>query len=185
MAPAQILSDIGEFDRHRRLEVTSVELLSRDGFVDIPERFEARHVLTLSERRAFALKSCAGDKHSNGRVAIHHRKVNAAPVFEAGKSDMIERHVLIRRCVNIDDESRQMTITVEQIKEARKLLGWSQFRLAVRSTVDVTQINHFERGMRALTHSQLDQIRSSIESSGVEFIVENGGGSGVRLRKDE
>jgi transcriptional regulator with XRE-family HTH domain len=51
-----------------------------------------------------------------------------------------------------------MTITVEQVKEARKLLGWSQFRLAVRSTVDVTRINHFERAMCALTLSQLDRI---------------------------
>jgi transcriptional regulator with XRE-family HTH domain len=56
--------------------------------------------------------------------------------------------------VNIDDESRQMTITVDEVKEARKLLGRSQFRLAVRSTVDVTRINHLERGSaRLLTPS--------------------------------
>jgi transcriptional regulator with XRE-family HTH domain len=77
-----------------------------------------------------------------------------------------------------------MTITVEQIKEARKLLGWSQFRLAVRSTVDVTRINHFERGMCTLTHSQLDRIKSSLELSGVEFIAESGH-IGVKLTKAE
>jgi transcriptional regulator with XRE-family HTH domain len=98
---------------------------------------------------------------------------------------MIERHVRIRGRVNIDDEGRQMTITLEQVKEARKLLGWSQFRLAVRSTVDVTRINHFERGMCTLTHFQLDWIRSSLESAGVEFIAEYGGGVGVRLMKHE
>ena len=76
-----------------------------------------------------------------------------------------------------------MTITVEQVKEARKLLGWSQFRLAVRSTVDVTRINHFERRKGVLIQSQLDRIRSSLESSGVEFSAENGGAHGVRLRK--
>jgi transcriptional regulator with XRE-family HTH domain len=75
----------------------------------------------------------------------------------------------------MDDEGWQMTITVEQVKEARKLLGWSQFRLAVRSTVDVTRINHFERGMCALAHSQLERIRSSLELSGLEFVAENGG----------
>jgi transcriptional regulator with XRE-family HTH domain len=95
---------------------------------------------------------------------------------------MIERHGWILGRVSIDDESRQMTITVEQVKEARKLLGWSQFRLAVRSTVDVTRINHFERGVRTLTHSQLDRIRASLESEGVEFISENGGSSHVRHR---
>jgi transcriptional regulator with XRE-family HTH domain len=76
-----------------------------------------------------------------------------------------------------------MTITVDQIKKARKLLGWSQFRLAVRSTVDVTRINHFERGKCMLTHSQLDRITGSLESSGVEFVADNGGGVGVRLWK--
>jgi transcriptional regulator with XRE-family HTH domain len=85
---------------------------------------------------------------------------------------------------SIDDESRQMTITVEQIKEARKLLGWSQFRLAVRSTVDVTRINHFERGKCALTHSQLDRIKSSLELSGIQFIAENGGGARIRSSKE-
>jgi transcriptional regulator with XRE-family HTH domain len=75
-----------------------------------------------------------------------------------------------------------MTITVEQVKEARKLLGCSQFRLAVRSTVDVTRINHFERGMCALTLFQLDRIRASLELSGVEFTSENGGGAIVRHR---
>jgi transcriptional regulator with XRE-family HTH domain len=75
-----------------------------------------------------------------------------------------------------------MTITVDQIKEARKLLGWSQFRLAVRSTVDVTRINHFERGVRPRTLSQLDRIRSSLESSGVEFTSENAVGAHVRHR---
>jgi transcriptional regulator with XRE-family HTH domain len=76
-----------------------------------------------------------------------------------------------------------MTITVEQVKEARKLLGWSQFRLAVRSTVDVTRINHFERRKGVLIQSQLDRIRSSLESSGVEFT--NGDGPGVKLRKSK
>jgi transcriptional regulator with XRE-family HTH domain len=75
-----------------------------------------------------------------------------------------------------------MTITVEQIKEARKLLGWSQFRLAVRSTVDVTRINLFERGICTPTHSQLDRIKLTLELSGVEFIAETGR-TGVRLTK--
>jgi ribosome-binding protein aMBF1 (putative translation factor) len=107
--------------------------------------------------------------------------VNAAPVFKSGKSDMIKRHGRIRRCVKLDDESTQMTITVEQIKEARKLLGWSQFRLAVRSAVDVTRINHFERRRCVLTHSQLDRIRGALESSGIEFIAETGADACAKL----
>jgi transcriptional regulator with XRE-family HTH domain len=83
---------------------------------------------------------------------------------------------------DIDGKSRQMTITVEQVKEARTLLGWSQFRLAVRSAVDVTRINHFERGMCMLTHSQLLRIKEALEASGVEFTTKTEH-PGVKLTK--
>lgn len=32
--------------------------------------------------------------------------------------------------------------------------------------------------------STIDAIRTALETAGVEFIAENGGGSGVRLRKN-
>ena len=34
-----------------------------------------------------------------------------------------------------------------------------------------------------LTHSQLDRITGSLESFGVEFVADDGGGVGVRLSK--
>jgi|HubBroStandDraft_6_1064221.scaffolds.fasta_scaffold647907_2 hypothetical protein len=89
---AQILREIGELDFHRWLELIGVKLLLRYGFVHIPKRFESRDVLALSEWRTFALKSHAWDKQPNGCISIHHRKVNAGPIIEPGKSDMIERH---------------------------------------------------------------------------------------------
>ena len=41
----------------------------------------------------------------------------------------------------------------------------------------------FETGTRAPHHRTLSAIRAALESAGVIFIAENGGGPGVRLRK--
>jgi hypothetical protein len=38
--------------------------------------------------------------------------------------------------------------------------------------------------LRTTSESNLAAIRAALEAAGVEFIAENGGGAGVRLRKD-
>lgn len=52
----------------------------------------------------------------------------------------------------------------------------------IRST-PVTALRNFERGATQPIRSILAAIRSALESAGVEFIEENGGGRGVRLKK--
>jgi hypothetical protein len=42
----------------------------------------------------------------------------------------------------------------------------------------------FEKGRRTPTANNLTAIRAALEAAGVEFIPENGGGPGVRLRKN-
>jgi hypothetical protein len=49
--------------------------------------------------------------------------------------------------------------------------------VAVRTIVD------FERNAREPREVTKDALRRALESAGVEFIPENGGGAGVRLRK--
>lgn len=41
----------------------------------------------------------------------------------------------------------------------------------------------FERGKRAPYDRTLDDIVAALEAAGVEFIPQNGGGAGVRLRE--
>jgi hypothetical protein len=41
----------------------------------------------------------------------------------------------------------------------------------------------FERGARTPYPKNLAAIRTALDAAGVEFIAENGGGAGVRLRK--
>jgi hypothetical protein len=44
-------------------------------------------------------------------------------------------------------------------------------------------IADFERGAREPYPRTLEDVRAALEQAGVEFIAENGGGAGVRLRE--
>jgi transcriptional regulator with XRE-family HTH domain len=66
---------------------------------------------------------------------------------------------------------------------ARAALQWTLKDLAKRSRVGHVTINRFEIGQAASNPSTLAALQHAIEAAGVEFIPENGGGAGVRLRK--
>ena len=46
-------------------------------------------------------------------------------------------------------------------------------------------VRNFELEKSTPQRASLDVIRRALEAAGVEFIAENGGGAGVRLRKKE
>ena len=76
-------------------------------------------------------------------------------------------------------------LTSSQIRAARALLRWSAKDLARRSSVGITTIRRAElmESETTLTKANDLAIRRALEDAGVEFIDENGGGAGVRLRK--
>ena len=74
-------------------------------------------------------------------------------------------------------------ITPTQCRAARGLLDWSQQDLAEKAGVGIVTIRQLESGMHAPRRATLDVVRRALEAAGVEFIEENGGGPGVRLRK--
>ena len=78
-------------------------------------------------------------------------------------------------------------ISGRQIREARALLRWPVSRLADLSKLQVMTLNRAEAtdGEPPITVAQLAKIVGVLERAGVEFIPENGGGAGVRLRKVE
>jgi predicted transcriptional regulator len=78
-----------------------------------------------------------------------------------------------------------LKISIRQVKAARALLEWSQEDLARESTVSVPTVRRLEAagGMLGGRSSSGAKIQGSLEAAGVEFIAENGGGAGVRLRK--
>jgi transcriptional regulator with XRE-family HTH domain len=72
-----------------------------------------------------------------------------------------------------------------QLRAARALLSWSQERLAEASGVSLATIKRLEpgEGILATKVETMEKLRRALESAGVEFIAENGGGPGVRLKK--
>ena len=70
-----------------------------------------------------------------------------------------------------------------QCRAARGLLAWTQDELARMAGVSIVTVRNFENEKTTPQRASLDVIRRAIESAGVEFIAENGGGPGVRLRK--
>lgn len=75
-------------------------------------------------------------------------------------------------------------LRVEQLRAARGLLGWSQSELAARAGLSLPTVKRVEAeaGARVSKEAQ-KKLRRALELAGVEFIDENGGGPGVRLRK--
>jgi DNA-binding Xre family transcriptional regulator len=69
-----------------------------------------------------------------------------------------------------------------QCKMARAALGLGVRELAEAATVSPETVVHLEAGER-LRPRTIEAICIALETAGVQFIEENGGGPGVRLRK--
>ncbi|WP_192733629.1 helix-turn-helix domain-containing protein [Bradyrhizobium sp. OAE829] len=74
-------------------------------------------------------------------------------------------------------------INPAQCRAARGLLAWSQHDLARSAGIGIVTVHQLEAGTSEPRRATLDVIRRAFEAAGVEFIDENGGGPGVRLRK--
>lgn len=80
-----------------------------------------------------------------------------------------------------------MSLSSEQVRAARALIRWEQKDLADASGVSLPTIKRLETKPGALSGNAttIAALRAALERAGVEFIAENGGGAGVRLRKGE
>jgi transcriptional regulator with XRE-family HTH domain len=74
-------------------------------------------------------------------------------------------------------------ITASQCRAARGLIGWSQQELAHQAGVGIMTVHQLEKDGSQPRRATLEVVQRALESGGVEFIDENGGGAGVRLRK--
>jgi transcriptional regulator with XRE-family HTH domain len=76
-------------------------------------------------------------------------------------------------------------LTSGQIRAARALLRWSAEDLAGASSVGVATIRRAELAERETSMNTPNDraIRGALEAAGIVFIDENGGGAGVRLKK--
>jgi transcriptional regulator with XRE-family HTH domain len=74
-------------------------------------------------------------------------------------------------------------ISADQCRGARALLDMTQPELASVSGLGLSTVVDFERSRRPVSNDAVQAMRRALERAGVEFIDENGGGPGVRLRK--
>jgi transcriptional regulator with XRE-family HTH domain len=76
-----------------------------------------------------------------------------------------------------------MPVTSAQIRMARGALNWTVRDLADASGLHRNTISNIEMGRYVGDPASLELIEKVFRSAGIEFIDENGGGPGVRLRK--
>ena len=69
-----------------------------------------------------------------------------------------------------------------QCRMARAALGWGVRELAAAAKVSVDTVARFERGDE-LKERTVEAIQRVLEAGGIEFIDENGGGPGLRLKR--
>jgi DNA-binding transcriptional regulator YiaG len=79
--------------------------------------------------------------------------------------------------------TENVEMTPAQCRAARALLDWTQPKLAEAASLGLSTVVDFERARRAVSQEAALLIRVALEKAGIEFIAENGGGPGVRLRK--
>ena len=85
----------------------------------------------------------------------------------------------------VESQVRNRPLISAQIRAARSLIRWTADELAAASALSVATIRRAElkESETALTTANDLAIRRALETAGVEFIDENGGGPGLRLRK--
>ena len=78
-----------------------------------------------------------------------------------------------------------LILSSELVRAARALLRWEQRDLAAASSVSLPTIKRLESmpGFMSAHLSTITALRKALEGAGIEFIEENGGGPGIRLRK--
>ena len=74
-------------------------------------------------------------------------------------------------------------ISADQCRGARALLNMTQPTLASTAGLGLSTVVDFERSRRPVSNEAVLAMRKALEKAGIEFIDENGGGQGVRLRK--
>ncbi|MBN8903843.1 MAG: helix-turn-helix transcriptional regulator [Rhodospirillales bacterium] len=73
-------------------------------------------------------------------------------------------------------------ITAGQIRAARAILDWTREELSRAASVPVRTLARVEADETSPRAATASAIRAALEAAGVEFIAENGGGPGVRLK---
>jgi hypothetical protein len=75
-------------------------------------------------------------------------------------------------------------LTCDQLRAARAILRWRAVDLAERAGVNLSTIQRAEKadGPVPMMPANERAVRETLEAAGLQFIPENGGGAGVRMK---
>ena len=93
--------------------------------------------------------------------------------------------IIVDTCAHIRRQQKLWIMTPAQARAARAILGMTQGALVKMAGVSLSTVVDFEKERRVVAEPSVTAIREALEATGVEFIAENGGGAGVRLRRKE
>jgi len=79
--------------------------------------------------------------------------------------------------------TKTVDISPAQCRAGRALLEMTQSGLAKLAGLGLSTVVDFEKQRRLVSTEAITAIQHALKLAGVEFIVENGGGPGVRLKR--
>ena len=139
-----------------------------------PSRAEAIRRLTAAMLQI--LDKDPGEKSSKPMKLFGSKSKRAYPDVGGGTNSAIWQFT---------SQRKKKPLTSTQIRAARALVRWTAEELSRQSSVSLRTIRRAElaESHTAMTTTNDLAIRCALESAGIEFIDENGGGLGLRLRK--
>jgi transcriptional regulator with XRE-family HTH domain len=135
------------------------------------------------QRRAVSTEAAEAMQNALERAGIAFRKGAVEMAFPAGLSAPDNPFSRIHTGQKLRGKSR---LASAQIRAGRALVRWTVTDLARETALGVNTIRRAELSdaqTAALTAANELAIRRALETAGVVFIEENGGGAGVRLRE--
>ena len=73
-------------------------------------------------------------------------------------------------------------MTPAQCRAARALLDMTQTQLAEAASLGLSTVVDFEKERREVSEAAVEKMCRALETAGIEFLPENGGGEGLRVR---
>jgi transcriptional regulator with XRE-family HTH domain len=137
-------------------------------------------------RRDVSKEGIAGMQRALEGAGLAFARRGVAIVSRVKRGELREPEGPFRELSHLDIPiTKTGSLSSTQIRAARALLRWSVADLAQASALGVNTIRRAEVAEEgtSLTAANDLAIRRALESAGVVFIDENGGGPGVRLRE--
>jgi DNA-binding XRE family transcriptional regulator len=95
---------------------------------------------------------------------------------------LLDQHKLFIRSLELMS-TKNVDLRPSQCRAGRALLEMTQTDLAGLAEVGLSTVVDFEKERRVVSATAVKAIQDALMRAGIDFIDENGGGPGVRLRK--